>query len=128
MVIRVQKEDADIGAIIGAAKRPGTGAIVLFDGIVRDNDITEMELEAYEDVAVADMEKIGGYCASDIPATPSVPPPSRPCRVGVSYIPVHAAILRARKNRLRDNPQNQQDSALFDSGTRSPPHARGIPR
>jgi len=58
MVIRVQKEDVDIGALITGAKKHGTGAVVLFDGIVRDDDITEMELEAYEDVAVAEMEKI----------------------------------------------------------------------
>lgn len=58
MTIRVQKEDVDIGALITAAKKHGTGAVVLFDGIVRDDDITEMELEAYEDVAVAEMEKI----------------------------------------------------------------------
>jgi molybdopterin synthase catalytic subunit len=57
-MIRVQTEDVDIGALINAAKTPGTGAVVLFDGIVRDDDITEMELEAYEDVAVAEMEKI----------------------------------------------------------------------
>lgn len=57
-MIRIQTEDVDIGALIMAAKQSGTGAIVLFDGIVRDDDITEMELEAYEDVAVADMEKI----------------------------------------------------------------------
>ena len=58
MVIRVQTEDVDIGALITAAKKHGTGAVVVFDGIVRDDDITEMELEAYEDVAVAEMEKI----------------------------------------------------------------------
>jgi molybdopterin synthase catalytic subunit len=58
MTIKVQKEDVDIGALIEAAKKPGTGAVVVFDGIVRDDDITEMELEAYEDVAVAEMEKI----------------------------------------------------------------------
>ncbi|MDO9550669.1 MAG: molybdenum cofactor biosynthesis protein MoaE [Methanoregula sp.] len=57
-MIRVQAEDVDIGALIEAAKRPGTGAVVLFDGIVRDDDITEMELEAYAEVAVAEMEKI----------------------------------------------------------------------
>ncbi|MDD4138564.1 MAG: molybdenum cofactor biosynthesis protein MoaE [Methanoregula sp.] len=60
MAIKVQTEDVDIGALIQAAKRPGTGAVVVFDGIVRDDDITEMELEAYEDVAVAEMEKIAG--------------------------------------------------------------------
>jgi len=58
MPIKVQKEDVDIGALITAAKKPGTGAVVVFDGIVRDDDITEMELEDYEDVAVAEMEKI----------------------------------------------------------------------
>jgi molybdopterin synthase catalytic subunit len=57
-MIRVQTGDVDIGALITAAKKPGTGAVVLFDGVVRDDDITEMELEAYEDVAVAEMEKI----------------------------------------------------------------------
>jgi molybdopterin synthase catalytic subunit len=57
-MIRVQTEDVDIGALVQAAKRPGTGAVVVFDGIVRDDGITEMELEAYADVAVAEMEKI----------------------------------------------------------------------
>ena len=32
--------------------------MVVFDGVVRDDGITEMELEAYADVAVAEMEKI----------------------------------------------------------------------
>ncbi|NMB78771.1 MAG: molybdenum cofactor biosynthesis protein MoaE [Methanomicrobiales archaeon] len=58
MVIRIQKEDVDIGALIEAAKKQGAGGVVVFDGIVRDDDITEMELEAYEDVAVAELEKI----------------------------------------------------------------------
>ncbi|MFA5269871.1 MAG: molybdenum cofactor biosynthesis protein MoaE [Methanoregula sp.] len=57
-MIRVQTEDVDIGALIQAAKEPGTGAVVVFDGVVRDDGITEMELEAYADVAVAEMEKI----------------------------------------------------------------------
>ena len=57
-MIRVQTEDVDIGALVQAAKHPGTGAVVVFDGIVRDDGITEMELEAYADVAVAEMEKI----------------------------------------------------------------------
>jgi molybdopterin synthase catalytic subunit len=58
VTINVQKEDVDIGGLIAAAKKPGTGAVVLFDGVVRDDDITEMELEAYETVAIAEMEKI----------------------------------------------------------------------
>jgi molybdopterin synthase catalytic subunit len=57
-MIRIQKEDVDIRALIAAAKEAGTGAVVVFDGIVRDDGITGMEVEAYGDVAVAEMEKI----------------------------------------------------------------------
>jgi len=57
-MIVIQTDDVDIGALIIAAKKPGTGALVVFDGIVRDDDITEMELEAYEAVATQELEKI----------------------------------------------------------------------
>ena len=59
-MIAIQTGDADIGALIDAAKKHGTGAVVVFDGVVRDDDITEMELEAYEDVAHKELEKIAG--------------------------------------------------------------------
>jgi molybdopterin synthase catalytic subunit len=57
-MIAIQKDDIDIGRLITEAKRPGTGAVVVFDGIVRDDDIREMELEAYEEVALKELEKI----------------------------------------------------------------------
>jgi molybdopterin synthase catalytic subunit len=57
-MIVIQTDDVDIGALIIAAKKHGTGAVVVFDGIVRDDDITEMELEAYEDVATQELVKI----------------------------------------------------------------------
>ena len=57
-MIAIQTDDVDIGALITAAKKPGTGAVVVFDGIVRDDEITEMELEAYEEIAVKELEKI----------------------------------------------------------------------
>jgi molybdopterin synthase catalytic subunit len=57
-MIAIQTGDIDIGALIDAAKKHGTGAVVVFDGVVRDDDITEMELEAYEDVAHKELEKI----------------------------------------------------------------------
>lgn len=57
-MIAVQTEDVDIGKLINEAKERGTGAIVVFDGIVRDDDISEMELEAYQDVAVRELERI----------------------------------------------------------------------
>lgn len=49
--IAVQQEDVDIGALVREAKVPGTGAVVLFDGVVRDDGIDRMDLEAYEPVA-----------------------------------------------------------------------------
>jgi molybdopterin synthase catalytic subunit len=57
-MIAIQTGDVDIGALIAAAKKPGTGAVVVFDGVVRDDEITEMELEAYEDIALQELEKI----------------------------------------------------------------------
>ena len=57
-MIAIQTDDVDIGALIAVAKKQGTGAIVVFDGIVRDDEITEMELEAYEDIALQELEKI----------------------------------------------------------------------
>jgi len=57
-LIAIQTDDVDIGALISAAKKQGTGALVIFDGVVRDDDIIEMELEAYQDIATQELEKI----------------------------------------------------------------------
>jgi molybdopterin synthase catalytic subunit len=57
-MISIQTEDIDIGALIRGARQRGTGAIVVFDGIVRDDDIREMQLEAYRDVAEGELEGI----------------------------------------------------------------------
>jgi len=59
-MIAIQLDDVDIGKLISEAKSPGTGAVVVFDGVVRDDDIREMELEAYEEVALKELEKIAG--------------------------------------------------------------------
>ncbi len=59
-MISIQAEDVDIGALVAGARKPGTGAIVVFDGIVRDDDIQEMELEAYRDVALQELTRIAG--------------------------------------------------------------------
>jgi molybdopterin synthase catalytic subunit len=57
-MIAIRKDDVDIGRLIAAAKQHGTGAVVVFDGVVRDDDIREMELEAYSEVAVPELERI----------------------------------------------------------------------
>ena len=57
-MIRIQKEDVDIALLISGAKQGGAGAVIVFDGIVRDDGIEEMELEAYEEIALPELEKI----------------------------------------------------------------------
>ena len=57
-MISVQTDDVNVGELMNAAKKQGTGAVVVFNGIVRDDNITEMEIEAYEDVALKELEKI----------------------------------------------------------------------
>lgn len=60
-MIAIQYDNVDIGKLINDAKQRGTGAVVVFDGVVRDDDIREMELEAYEEVAVKELECIAEY-------------------------------------------------------------------
>ncbi len=57
-MISLQTGDVDIGELIRKAKGPGTGAIVVFDGVVRDDGISSLELEAYRDVAEKELEGI----------------------------------------------------------------------
>lgn len=56
--VAVQHEDVDINQLINEAKGRSSGAIVTFDGIVRDDGIDLMELEAYEEVAVRELRQI----------------------------------------------------------------------
>ncbi len=49
--IGIQSGDVEIEALVRAAKVPGTGAVVVFDGVVRDDGIDRMDLETYESVA-----------------------------------------------------------------------------
>ena len=57
-MISIQTDDVDIASLITAAKKQGTGALVVFDGIVRDDDILEMDLDAYQDIATQELDKI----------------------------------------------------------------------
>ena len=62
-MIGIQTEDVNIGELIAAAKKDGTGAIVVFDGIVRNDGIRCIELEAYREVALSELEKIAREAA-----------------------------------------------------------------
>jgi len=56
--IAIQHEDFDIGQLIEEARERSSGAIVTFDGIVRDDGIEVMELEAYEEYAVRELRQL----------------------------------------------------------------------
>ena len=57
-MIKITEEDFTIDGIIGNAKHPDSGAIVTFLGIVRDDEIVGMEIEAYTEHAVQELERI----------------------------------------------------------------------
>ncbi|MDO9539943.1 MAG: molybdenum cofactor biosynthesis protein MoaE [Methanocalculus sp.] len=57
-MITVTNEDFDINALIRERRRPDMGAFVSFIGIVRDDGIERIELEAHQEVAVEELEAI----------------------------------------------------------------------
>jgi len=58
MVVTVIQEDFDINRLIEERKASDMGAFVSFIGIVRDDGIERMELEAHQEVAVEELEVI----------------------------------------------------------------------
>jgi molybdopterin synthase catalytic subunit len=58
MAIEITKDEIDPGKVIMAARQPKTGGIVSFLGIVRDDGISTIELEAYEEAAYEELEAI----------------------------------------------------------------------
>ena len=103
-MIAIQTEDVDIGKLVNEAKQRGTGAVVVFDGIVRDDDITEMELEAYEEVAAQELEKIAGEAKKtyNLLLCRHHPPDRAACRRG--EYPYHCRQRRAPQRGLRRLP------------------------
>jgi molybdopterin synthase catalytic subunit len=57
-MITITCDDVDITAEINAAKRNSTGAVVTFLGTVRDDQIEELEIEAYEDASLPELQRI----------------------------------------------------------------------
>jgi molybdopterin synthase catalytic subunit len=67
-MISVTGDDFDVNAVIDRVKRPDMGGLVTFLGVVRDDGgIEEMELEAYEEVAVRELESIRGEAFAEFP-------------------------------------------------------------
>ncbi|MDH7509673.1 MAG: molybdenum cofactor biosynthesis protein MoaE [Methanolinea sp.] len=57
-MIKVTRDDFDLSDIIAAAQQGNIGAIVSFHGIVRDDGIEGMDVEAFEEVAEKDLQAI----------------------------------------------------------------------
>jgi molybdopterin converting factor subunit 1 len=61
-VVALVRERIDRDALVAALKQPGDGAVVVFDGIVRDNTrgrkTLYLDYEAYEEMALAEMQKL----------------------------------------------------------------------
>ncbi|MEI6293202.1 MAG: molybdenum cofactor biosynthesis protein MoaE [Methanomicrobiales archaeon] len=66
-MIKLQQDDFDVGRLVEAAKSRGTGAIVTFTGIVRDDGIEYMELEAYHEVAEHELTVIRDEAMKEYP-------------------------------------------------------------
>ena len=56
--VRITREDIDPGKILQEAQSSTIGALVSFLGVVRDDGIERMDLEAYEEVAEEELARI----------------------------------------------------------------------
>lgn len=67
-MIDITEEDFSIEEVVRRAKRPDVGAVVTFLGTVRDDDIQKMELEAYKEAALPELERIRdeAFCKFDL--------------------------------------------------------------
>jgi molybdopterin synthase catalytic subunit len=61
-IVALTRERIDRDALVAALQQPGDGAVVVFDGIVRDNTrgrkTLYLDYEAYEEMAVNQMQKL----------------------------------------------------------------------
>lgn len=68
---RLTRDPLDAAPLLARVRRDGDGGIALFVGVVRDNAdgraVTEMEYEAYEPMAEAEMERIEADLAGRFP-------------------------------------------------------------
>ncbi|HPJ30374.1 MAG TPA: molybdenum cofactor biosynthesis protein MoaE [Methanothrix sp.] len=57
-MINITEQEFSIQEVVARARRKEAGAVVSFLGTVRDDGILGMEVEAYRDVAMGELEKI----------------------------------------------------------------------
>jgi len=70
-VIEIVPTAIDVDAVVAAVADPASGATVTFIGTTRDHNagrrVRRLEYEAYEDMALAEMQKIAATCAERWP-------------------------------------------------------------
>jgi MoaE-MoaD fusion protein len=70
-VVALTRETIDRDALVRKLQQPGDGAVVVFDGVVRDNTRGRrtlfLDYEAYEDMAIAQMDKLAREAAGRFP-------------------------------------------------------------
>jgi molybdopterin synthase catalytic subunit len=70
-VVALTREPIDRDALVRRLQQPGDGAVVVFDGVVRDNTRGRrtlfLDYEAYEDMAVSQMDKLAREAAGRFP-------------------------------------------------------------
>jgi molybdopterin synthase catalytic subunit len=63
-LVSLTRERIDSEALVAELQQPGDGAVVVFDGVVRDNTrgrkTLYLDYEAYEEMALAEMRKLAG--------------------------------------------------------------------
>jgi molybdopterin synthase catalytic subunit len=57
-MLKITEDEFSIDEIIRSAKRDNIGALVTFLGIVRDDDIESMEVEAYGEAVIEELDRI----------------------------------------------------------------------
>ena len=62
-MIAITEDDFSLDELVRKAKRDDAGAMVIFLGIVRDDGIEKMELEAFREAALAELERIADEAA-----------------------------------------------------------------
>lgn len=66
-IVMLTRERIDRDALVAGLQQPADGAVVVFDGTVRDNTRGRktlwLEYEAYEEMALAEMQKLGHAAA-----------------------------------------------------------------
>jgi molybdopterin synthase catalytic subunit len=74
-VFRLTREPIDLQTIAASVQRPEDGAVVVFDGVVRNHSngkaVRYLEYDAYESMAIKKLEEVGalaksGYAIRDI--------------------------------------------------------------